>query len=90
MAIYVGQPLATGVDPSLVPLTSPLPPSLLPPLAMGLLIAGLVTSALFYVREQIGGRRVSMAEEAALAGAAAACLGFGTLFLLLWCGVYVG
>lgn len=47
-------------------------------------------SAAFYVREEIGGRRRSLAQEAALAALAASCLGFGTVFLLLWCGVYLG
>lgn len=47
-------------------------------------------SAAFYVREEIGGGRRSLAREAALAAAAAVCLGFGAVFLLLWCGVFLG
>ncbi|KAI3424421.1 hypothetical protein D9Q98_009973 [Chlorella vulgaris] len=78
------------MDPSLVPVSGPVPPHLLPPLTVILLSLGAVTSTLFYVREQLGGRRVSLAQEAMLAAAAAGSLGFGTLFLLLWCGVYLG
>lgn len=35
-------------------------------------------------------KRRSLAEEAALAGAASVLLGLGSFFLLLWTGVYVG
>jgi hypothetical protein len=45
---------------------------------------------LFYALEQLRGQRASVVEEAALACTAACCLGFGMLFLLLWCGVYLG
>ncbi|KAL4431367.1 hypothetical protein ABPG75_006623 [Micractinium tetrahymenae] len=72
------------------PVSGPLPQGLFPPLALSLLGAGLLASAAFYMREAIGGRKRSLAQEAALATAAAGCLGFGTVFLLLWCGVYLG
>ena len=43
------------------------------------------------MREELStGRRRGAAEEALLAGVAATCLGFGTIFLLLACGVYLG
>ena len=45
-------------------------------------------SSLLYVRQQV--QRRSLSEEALMAAAASACLGFGSVFLLLWCGVYLG
>lgn len=50
-------------------------------------------SGSFFVREELStGRQLrrGLADEALLAGVAASCLGFGTVFLLLACGVYLG
>ena len=49
---------------------------------------------MFYVQQELelagACRRRSLGQEAALAAAASACLGFGTVIFLLWCGVYLG
>ncbi|KAI7837761.1 hypothetical protein COHA_008392 [Chlorella ohadii] len=74
-----------------VPVTPPVPEALFQPLALALLISGLLASGSFFVREELStGRRRGLPEEVMLAGVAATCLGFGTVFLLLACGVYLG
>lgn len=76
-----------------VPLTPPVPEALFQPLALALFISGLLASGSFFVREELStGRQLrrGLAGEALLAGVAASCLGFGTVFLLLACGVYLG
>lgn len=72
------------------PVHPPVPQGLYPLLATVLLSAGLVASAAFFLY-QVTTTRYSrkILQEVALGGAASISLGLGTLFLLLWVGVYV-
>lgn len=72
------------------PVHSPVPQGVYPLLATVLLTAGIVASAAFFLY-QVTTTRYSrkMLPELALGSAASVTLGLGTLFLLLWVGVYV-
>lgn len=61
-----------------------------PTAATLLLGAGLTAAAGFFLYEASANRHTRKAsQELALGGAASVLLGLGTLFLLLWTGVYV-
>ena len=66
------------------------PMGMYPRLATLLLTAGAVSTASFFLY-QVTTTRYSrkISQEMVLGGAASVTLGLGTLFLLLWCGVYV-
>ncbi|CAM6057770.1 unnamed protein product [Sphagnum tenellum] len=69
---------------------SPIPQTLYPFLAVLLLIAGLVLTASFFIYEATGTKfSRKLSQEFATGGISSLFLGFGTLFLLLWTGVYV-
>ncbi|CAM6056248.1 unnamed protein product [Sphagnum tenellum] len=69
---------------------SPIPHTLYPFLAVLLLIVGLVLTAAFFIYEATTSKfSRSLSREFATGGVASLFLGFGTLFLLLWTGVYV-
>lgn len=74
----------------LYPLESPVPVGLYPQLATVLLLLGLCVTGSFFLYEVTKTRsNRSLFTEVALAGVASVFLGLGTLFLLLWTGVYV-
>jgi hypothetical protein len=61
-----------------------------PTLATTLLAGGLASAAGFFLYEASSTRATRrVTQELALGGAASVLLGLGTLFLLLWTGVYV-
>ncbi|CAK9262128.1 unnamed protein product [Sphagnum jensenii] len=69
---------------------SPIPQTLYPFLAVLLLIAGLVLTASFFIYEATSAKfSRKLSQEFATGGISSLFLGFGTLFLLLWTGVYV-
>ncbi len=69
---------------------TPVPVLLYPPLATGLLALGLGATGAFFLYEVSKTRySKSLAQELFLGLTAAVLLGLGTLFLLLWTGVYV-
>jgi tellurite resistance protein TehA-like permease len=67
----------------------PVPPELHPVLATWLLLAGLVAAGAFTVSTALDARGTRVGWEAALAVLASLALGWGTLFLLLACGVFL-
>ncbi|XP_056176721.1 uncharacterized protein LOC115670933 isoform X1 [Syzygium oleosum] len=72
------------------PITSPVPISWYPTLSVLMLAIGLVIAASFFVYEATSSRRNrSLAKELFTGAVASIFLGFGSLFLLLSCGVYV-
>lgn len=72
------------------PVSSPIPMVLYPSLATLLLSLGLVVTAFFFLYQFTTSRYSrSLVTEAATAVLASVLLGSGTLFLLLWTGVYV-
>ncbi|CAI7823156.1 unnamed protein product [Closterium sp. NIES-53] len=74
----------------LSPLTSPVPQSLYPLLAVALVTAGLIATGAFFVYEATVSKfSRSLVRELLLSAIASVLLGFGTLFLFLWTGVYV-
>jgi hypothetical protein len=89
------RPLAPRPDAAPPRPSSPHPPRNLlprryPTLATVLLSGGLVASAGFLLYEAGATRHTrKVSQELALGGAASVLLGLGTLFLLLWTGVYV-
>lgn len=72
------------------PVHSPVPMSLYPLLATVLLTAGMASTAAFFLY-QVTTTRYSrkIVNELMLGGASSVALGLGTLFLLLWVGVFV-
>ncbi|CAM6087978.1 unnamed protein product [Calypogeia fissa] len=73
-----------------VPIVSPVPESLYPLLGVLLLTIGLVSTASFFIYEVTTTKfNRSLVREITTGGVASFFLGFGTLFLLLWTGVYV-
>jgi hypothetical protein len=77
-------------EEKLYQLESPVPQSLYPTLATLLLILGLAATAAFFLYQVSQTRHSkSLRQEIVLAGTASVFLGTGTLFLLLWTGVYV-
>ncbi|OAY27129.1 transmembrane protein 258 [Manihot esculenta] len=72
------------------PITSPVPVTWYPTLAVSMLAIGLVITASFFIYEATSSRRNrSLAKELTTGAFASFFLGFGTLFLLLASGVYV-
>eukprot|EP00897_Mesotaenium_endlicherianum_P001421 jgi/Mesen1/1306/ME000013S00799 len=75
---------------TLSPISSPVSQSLYPLLAVLFLVIGLVATAAFFVYEVTTSKfSRSLGQELLTGGIASVFLGFGTLFLLLWTGVYV-
>ncbi|CAI5470696.1 unnamed protein product [Closterium sp. Yama58-4] len=88
--------LALNMAPSsqdlflLSPLTSPVPQSMYPLLAVALVTAGLIATGAFFVYEATVSKFSRyLVRELLLSAIASVLLGFGTLFLFLWTGVYV-
>jgi hypothetical protein len=72
------------------PVHSPVPLALYPLLASVLLTLGMVSAAGFFLYQVTTTRYSrSIQREVILGGAASISLGLGTLFLLLWVGVFV-
>ncbi|KAJ9183817.1 hypothetical protein P3X46_007624 [Hevea brasiliensis] len=72
------------------PITSPVPDTCYPTLAVSMLAIGLLFTAYFFVYEATSSRRNrSLAKELTTGAVASFFLGFGSLFLLLASGVYV-
>lgn len=63
------------------------PEALIPLLAMLALASGALSLAAFSVAEAVDSSR--RGRELALGFASSLCLGFGTVFLLLWCGAFL-
>ena len=72
------------------PVQSPVPMSMYPLLATALLTTGIASTAAFFLY-QVTTTRYSrkIVHEAMLGGVSSVALGLGSLFLLLWVGVYV-
>lgn len=80
---------ATMAD-KLTPIGSPVPVGMYPVLASTLLTGGLCMTGSFFLYEVTKTKsNRSLRSEVALALLSAVLLGLGTLFLLLWTGVYV-
>ncbi len=74
----------------LTPLGTPLPVSTYPLLATVLLMLGLLSTGSFFLYEVSKTRHSRQIHvEFLIAAVASVFLGLGTLFLLLWTGVYV-
>ncbi|XP_051113711.1 uncharacterized protein LOC127239552 [Andrographis paniculata] len=72
------------------PISSPVPDAWYPTLAVFMLAIGLVVTASFFIYEATSSRKNrSLAKELSTGAVASVFLGFGSLFLLLSCGVYV-
>ncbi|KAL3744763.1 hypothetical protein ACJRO7_013951 [Eucalyptus globulus] len=71
-------------------IASPVPISWYPTLSVLMLAIGLVITASFFIYEATSSRRNrSLAKELFTGAVASIFLGFGSLFLLLSCGIYV-
>ncbi|KAI5084528.1 hypothetical protein GOP47_0000697 [Adiantum capillus-veneris] len=71
-------------------LYSPVPEGLYPFLSISLLTVGLMVAAYFFIYEVTTSKfSRSLVHELLTSGVASLFLGFGSLFLLLWTGVYV-
>ncbi|KAL9399305.1 hypothetical protein Peur_008266 [Populus x canadensis] len=71
-------------------ITSPVPVTWYPTLAIFMLAIGLIVSASFFIYEATSSRRSrSLAKELTTGALASFFLGFGSLFMLLASGVYV-
>ncbi|GAQ84044.1 hypothetical protein KFL_001740030 [Klebsormidium nitens] len=69
---------------------SPVDPVLYPLLAVVLITLGLLFTASFFIYEVTSSKfSRNIVRELATGGVASVLLGFGSLFLLLWTGVYV-
>ncbi|PRP85847.1 UPF0197 transmembrane protein [Planoprotostelium fungivorum] len=73
----------------LYPYYGPVSQALYPTLTLFLNLAGLFFFSLFIIYEVTHVGQKNLFRELSLAGLASFFLGFGTLFLLLWTGVYV-
>jgi len=72
------------------PYTSPISHALYPTLTVFLSLAGIFFFSLFIIYEvTTASGKKNLFRELTLASAASVFLGLGTLFLLLWTGVYV-
>lgn len=68
----------------------PVNPSMLPSMSIALAGLGLLFTAWFFVYEVTSNKYTrSLAKEVVVATLAAAFLGFGSVMLLLWVGIYV-
>lgn len=75
---------------TLLPVRTPVPISLYPTLATVLLSAGAFAVILLLIYEVTTTKHSKqLSQEVILSALASVCLGLGTLFLLLWTGVYV-
>ncbi|XP_011077980.1 transmembrane protein 258 [Sesamum indicum] len=75
---------------SVKPISSPVPDSWYPTLAVFMLAIGLIVTASFFIYEATSSRKNrSLAKELTTGAVASVFLGFGSLFLLLSSGVYV-
>uniref|UniRef100_A0A7N0UUF4 Dolichyl-diphosphooligosaccharide-protein glycosyltransferase subunit OST5 n=1 Tax=Kalanchoe fedtschenkoi TaxID=63787 RepID=A0A7N0UUF4_KALFE len=75
---------------SVKPVTSPVPIAWYPTLAVIMLAIGLTVTASFFIYEATASRKSrSLFKELTTGAVASVFLGFGSLFLLLACGVYV-
>jgi len=79
---------AVGVGPS-IPVGSPVPPVLYPPLATVLLLGAAVAAARFAAALHGEKRGSSIVADVTLGVLASSMAGVGTLFLLAWTGLYV-
>ncbi|XP_020228055.1 transmembrane protein 258 [Cajanus cajan] len=71
-------------------ITSPVPDAWYPALSVLTLVIGLLLTASFFIYEATSSRKSrSLAQELITGAVASVFLGFGSLFLLLACGVYV-
>jgi hypothetical protein len=64
----------------------PIPETLIPTLAIALLLGGATTLALFSVEETLHPNRI---QELLTGTISSLLLGFGFIFLLLWCGAFL-
>ena len=81
---------AMATAEKLSPLSSPLPVELYPAVATLLLLGGVVFMCAFFLYETARTKHSrSLSLELVLAAIASGLLGCGTLFLLLWTGVFV-
>ncbi|KAH7730545.1 hypothetical protein AAVH_01593 [Aphelenchoides avenae] len=72
------------------PYASPVSHGAYPQLAVLLLGIGLLFTAWFFVFEVTSNKKTrNLAKELFMASVASLFLGFGTVFLLLWVGIYV-
>ncbi|CAN0839105.1 Transmembrane protein 258 [Linum grandiflorum] len=72
------------------PVTSPVPITWYPTLAVFMLSIGLIIAASFFIYEATSSKKTrSLAKELTTGALASFFLGFGSLFLLLASGVYV-
>ncbi|XP_052180550.1 uncharacterized protein LOC127793843 [Diospyros lotus] len=72
------------------PISSPIPVAWYPTLSVFMLAIGLVLTASFFIYEATTSRKNrKLAKELTTGAVASVFLGFGSLFLLLACGVYV-
>jgi len=71
-----------------VPYSSPVALSMYPTLGGMLILAGFISTAMFFVYQLSSAKR-SLAVELSLGGVSSVALGFGTLFVLLSFGLYV-
>ncbi|XP_019226418.1 PREDICTED: transmembrane protein 258-like [Nicotiana attenuata] len=72
------------------PISSPVPITWYPTLAVFMLAIGLIVTASFFIYEATSPRKYrSLAKELTTGAVASVFLGFGSLFLLLASGVYV-
>ncbi|GMS79305.1 hypothetical protein PENTCL1PPCAC_1480, partial [Pristionchus entomophagus] len=81
----------SAMDVSKMPrYVGPVNPSMYPSLTIGLCGLGALFMAWFFVYEVTSNKYTrSLAKEIAVAALAAAFLGVGSVFLLLWVGIYV-
>lgn len=71
------------------PVYPPVDEALHPIFTVALLAGGFTSVAMFTLLEAGADGKKHIAEAAVLALMGSVLLGFGTLFLLLWCGVYI-
>lgn len=69
--------------------SSPVPPQLYGTLGAALVTAGLGFMSVSFVQQMNAKKEQSVTKDLPLVLTSSALLGFGTLFVLLWSGVYV-
>eukprot|EP00636_Phaeomonas_parva_P007579 CAMPEP_0118855016 /NCGR_PEP_ID=MMETSP1163-20130328/2997_1 /TAXON_ID=124430 /ORGANISM="Phaeomonas parva, Strain CCMP2877" /LENGTH=74 /DNA_ID=CAMNT_0006787825 /DNA_START=81 /DNA_END=305 /DNA_ORIENTATION=- len=72
-----------------VPHKAPVDPSSFGPLALAFSLMGFFMMALFFIYEAKAGASRSLVKEVPLALLSSVFLGCGTLFVMLWAGLYV-
>lgn len=78
-----------GSAEQMLPVSTMVPMSMYSTLAMTLLTLGAAATVSFFIYSTKARVARDLVQEVFLAGIAALFLGFGSLFLLLWVGVYV-